>query len=278
MVFRHISPDLKERTLWLATEGYIPPEICEIFGISHSSLKRWKRNKARYGSVKPPINYVRGRPSIATSVVIRDIHQLLLEDPDLYISEILDWLVIAHGVGMSRTTLARYLRDINVTYKKLRKAAKERDEEERREWRETVQANLFASQVITVDETSKDDRTIFRTYGRAPLGQRAVAHIPFNRGQRYSIVAAMSIDGYIAQRVVPGSLNGNEYLDFILEEVVCHSYPLSCSMLITIRKLPQMNPFPQDESVLIMDNCSIHKSEHLREVVESYGMHATFFG
>lgn len=32
-----------------------------------------------------------------------------------------------------------------------------------------------------------------------------------------------------------------------------------------------MHPFPQDKSVLIIDNCAIHKSETLRIVVESTG-------
>lgn len=30
-----------------------------------------------------------------------------------------------------------------------------------------------------------------------------------------------------------------------------------------------MNPYPQDRSILILDNCAIHKSELLREVVEA---------
>jgi transposase len=220
MVFRHISPDLKERAIHLAANGYILPEICEVLGISHSSIKRWKRNEARYGSVIPSAIHARGRPSVATMAMVSDLHQLMLEAPDLYISEILDWLAVAHGVGMSRATLARYLRDINLSYKKLRKAATERDEEARQDWRNTVQANLLASQVVTVDETSKDDRTIFRRYGRAVSGRRAVSHVPFTRGQRYSIVAAMSVDGYVAQRVVEGSVDGDEFFNFIVEEVV----------------------------------------------------------
>lgn len=32
-----------------------------------------------------------------------------------------------------------------------------------------------------------------------------------------------------------------------------------------------MNPYPQDRSVLILDNCAIHKSEVLREVIEATG-------
>jgi len=36
-----------------------------------------------------------------------------------------------------------------------------------------------------------------------------------------------------------------------------------------------MNPYPQDRSVLILDNCAIHKSEYLREMVEAQGLSDT---
>ncbi|KAJ3826961.1 hypothetical protein F5880DRAFT_1450822, partial [Lentinula raphanica] len=58
-----------------------------------------------------------------------------------------------------------------------------------------------------IDETSKDDRTIYRHYGRAISGQRAVIPANFVRGDRYSFVAALGIEGYAAIRVVPGSLD-----------------------------------------------------------------------
>lgn len=32
-----------------------------------------------------------------------------------------------------------------------------------------------------------------------------------------------------------------------------------------------MQPYPQDKSVLILDNCAIHKNAALREVIESTG-------
>lgn len=37
-------------------------------------------------------------------------------------------------------------------------------------------------------------------------------------------------------------------------------------------KLPRMNRWPGDNSVLVMDNCAIHKSEALRVVVEGTGV------
>lgn len=32
-----------------------------------------------------------------------------------------------------------------------------------------------------------------------------------------------------------------------------------------------MNPYPNDNSILILDNCAIHKSDILRELVEEKG-------
>ena len=73
---------------------------------------------------------------------------------------------------------------------------------------------------MVVDESSKNEHTLTRRYGRAPIGQDAILTAPFVRGDRYSLVAAMSKTGYLASRVVPGSLDSYEFFDFIVEEVV----------------------------------------------------------
>ncbi|KAL1685883.1 hypothetical protein GGG16DRAFT_35272, partial [Schizophyllum commune] len=64
------------------------------------------------------------------------------------------------------------------------------------------------------------------------------------------ILPALTLDGYIACRVVKGSVDGEEFLDFVLNEV------------------PLMNPWPAARSVLVMDNCNIHKSDLVRQAVE----------
>ena len=38
-----------------------------------------------------------------------------------------------------------------------------------------------------------------------------------------------------------------------------------------LEKLPQMNPFPAERSVLVLDNCRIHHNEALVELVMSAG-------
>ncbi|KAJ7096202.1 hypothetical protein C8R44DRAFT_835292 [Mycena epipterygia] len=75
------------------------------------------------------------------------------------------------------------------------------------------------------------------------------------RRRDFLLVAAMSIDGYIAQRVLAGSLDSFDFFDFIVEDVV-----------------PEMGVFPDDRSVLVMDNCRIHHTETLQEVLNAQGM------
>ena len=197
MCFRHISSDIKERALWLRDLGYIPDDVCELLGFSRRSLNRWTANQHIHGNVIPPPNPSRGRPRILSTGVMDDLFTLLVEDPTLYLDEIQEWLVIAHNVGLPRSTLDENLRDAGLSYKLVRKAAAERDEEAREAWRAYVARNYVPSMMVFVDETSKDDRTIYRHYGRAVLGHRASVSAPFVRGECYSIVAVLTIDGYI---------------------------------------------------------------------------------
>ena len=66
-----------------------------------------------------------------------------------------------------------------------------------------------------------------------------------NLYRRYSILPALSLDGIIGLEVVDQSFTVamfNKFVEGLLD---------------------QMNPWPQKNSVIIMDNASIHKSEEL---------------
>ena len=55
-------------------------------------------------------------------------------------------------------------------------------------------------------------------------GEQAILRDVFVRGDRYSLVAAITIDGYIASTVVPGSLDSFDFYNFIAEDVVSHLF------------------------------------------------------
>lgn len=85
------------------------------------------------------------------------------------------------------------------------------------------------SQFICLDETSKNERTYARRYGRAFSGERAELKDVFVRGDRYSLVAALAVEGYIALEVVPGSFDSMDFLDFVQDQVVCPGFCSSSS-------------------------------------------------
>ena len=228
MVFRHISKDIKDCILWLRGNGYITDDISDMFGVSLQSIQRWQSNFNQYGSVIPPQNPLQGRPHTLNADQRHDLFTMLDESPELFLDEIQDWVAVSHDIGLSKSALHYLIRDAGLTYKLLHKAASERDEEAREAFRTFMREHLVAEQVVTADETSKDDRTIFRRWGRSPLGNQATIDADFVRGERFSIVAAITVDGYIGTCVVPGSVDGDEFFDFIVEDVVCHCFSSNC--------------------------------------------------
>ncbi|KIK50279.1 hypothetical protein GYMLUDRAFT_144634, partial [Collybiopsis luxurians FD-317 M1] len=76
----------------------------------------------------------------------------------------------------------------------------------------------------------------------------------FVRGNQYTFIAALTIKGYLATHVIPDSADTFEFFDFIVEDV-----------------LLQMAPYPNSNSVLVMDNCQIHHTDILLNVCNEIG-------
>ena len=67
---------------------------------------------------------------------------------------------------------------------------------------------------------------------------------------RYSILPTLSLDGILAVDIVEGSFTSKKFAHF------------------NNGLLDQMNPFPGPNSVIIMDNCRIHKSEAILDMIQ----------
>jgi hypothetical protein len=72
----------------------------------------------------------------------------------------------------------------------------ERDDQLRAEWMYDFLATYSAEQMVVLDESSKDSRTLIRKYGRAPSGEDAVLQVLLDRGVRYSLLLALKLDGF----------------------------------------------------------------------------------
>jgi hypothetical protein len=101
----------------------------------------------------------------------------------------------------------------------------------------------------------------------------------------------MSCKGIIATRIIEGAANKQTFLDFFIYDVVRYdtwvefslqrqSYT-HCTLVCTDLKMvtlqiPHLNPLPNAESVVVMDNCRIHDQNELTRLAASMGADMVF--
>ncbi|KAG7096475.1 hypothetical protein E1B28_003906 [Marasmius oreades] len=218
MVYRHVSTDMKKRALYLLEEGWGLDAVLDALGVSDDSVRRWRRNEEEYGSVRSPV-LPQGRPRILGTAVSIELDQLVRETPSIFLDEIMGYLAIMHGQSISIPTIQRNLVELGLHRKLIRKIASQRDEALRTSWLDHIIQNYTAEQMVFVDESSKDGRTIARRYGRAQRGETPEEIMSFKRGDRYSILAALALSGYIAVRVVEDSVDSEEMYDYVISDL-----------------------------------------------------------
>ena len=71
-----------------------------------------------------------------------------------------------------------------------------------------------------VDEAARNKKTSARTRGWSLVGQRCVQRRCFGRGQRFSILPILTLDGIITYDIILGSVTSKRFLQFLRELVV----------------------------------------------------------
>jgi hypothetical protein len=178
---------------------------------------------------------------------------LLEHSPDLYLDEIQDHLDTQHGIDISLATISRTLKRLGFSSKKLSKAAAERCEEARRNFRMEI-GDEPVERLVTADESAVNILVTYRRNGWAFKGNRARKRCKFVRGTRYSILPAITTDGIIYSHIKVGGYNGEEFLQY-LDGLTA-----------------KMNPYPGLHSVLVVDNCRIHHVFGVEEMCEQRGI------
>jgi transposase len=178
-------------------------------------------------TVRPPSPLV-GRPRIITRAVLTACYEIYQKDPDIYLDELRFWLAIHHDIVISTSALQQNLDAVGLNRKILHKIARERDEQQRQDYWDVIRNDLGddSDLLIVADETSKNDHTLARKYGRAPPGMRATTNnYAFSRDVGYSVGAAMSKEGYLAVKVLPGAFDSWDFFEFVSEQVVRAPFP-----------------------------------------------------
>jgi len=76
-------------------------------------------------------------------------------------------------------------------------------------------------QLVFLDESAKDDRTAYRKFGYSLSGTRAEKNCIYIRGKRYTLEAALGINGIIAHRIKEGAMSSDDFYDFVTQDLVC---------------------------------------------------------
>jgi transposase len=226
---RHVSRDLKRRIPYLRyIEGFNIKEIGRILGVKKSMIYQTLQYHQNYGVTYNPTAFStlsQGRPRILTNDDLSLVRSLLSQNPSIYLDELQDELLQRRGASISVPTLLRSLRRLHFSRKSVSIRALERNDLER-----SMYMNSFADIILDpamlmfVDEAARNKKNPSRKMGWSLRGRRCFQRRCFIRGQRFSILPVLTLDGIIAHDIIPGSVTSDLFVKFLREHVVCLSF------------------------------------------------------
>ncbi len=121
----------------------------------------------------------------------------------------------------------------------------------RTEMEELHQVLCNAEDMVFVDESGANI-TYLRTRGRAQAGERVRDRRPVNRGKNQTIVAALTMQGIQAHRIMDGAMTAERFNDWVITELV-----------------PCLRP----DQVVVLDNLRAHHSRTALDAILGAGCH-----
>ena len=227
-------------------------EIAETVGCSERAVRRIRSRLQRYGTTTSPSNRV-GRHRAITPLMRDALFEQLAKRPDMFRYEMIRFLHDRFDLEVSPTAMSRMLKTEGWSRKTNRRVAKQRNPDLRELYLYKL-SDCRSYQLVFIDESGCDKRSGHRRQGWAPSGATPVQVDEFNREQRFQILAAYTQRGVELARVYPGYTDAVIFDDFI-EQLLHHC-----------------GKWPEPNSVLVMDNASIHRSERLEQMCIEAGV------
>jgi transposase len=227
-------------------------EMANAAGCSERTIRNIDTNMRLFGDTRAPANGA-GRRRLITPPMLAALCDRLLEKTGLFRDEMAVFLYDEFNVLVSVHSIGRALASIRWTKKVTRRIANERNADLRDFYLHKLSA-FRSHQLVYVDESECDKRIGFRRTGWSPLGVAPVEIAQFHRDRRHQILPAYTQDGALFSKVFQGSTDGAVFEDFI--EQLLHD----------------CRPYPEQNSVLIMDNASFHHGEQIEQMYREAGV------
>ena len=108
---------------------------------------------------------------------------------------------------------------IKLTHKRVEPVSGTQDEDLRASWMATI-SQYEAEHLVFLDETACNGRTPNRRWGWSPRGFPCRARRFNTNSKRWSILPALSVEGYVAVDMFQGSFTGERFKSFV--NASCH--------------------------------------------------------
>ena len=215
-----VSDFMRARIVFWHNEKQIPPkEIADLAGCCVRTVYNILAYHRDYNTLRDPSTQgTHGRSRSLNMGDMNYIASLIDARPKIYLNEIQEELLNHRDVFVSIPTLSRSLRRMALTHKKVANSALERNELLRATW-QAEYGDIPAEYCVWLDEASVDDLTNQRAAGWAAMGRACVCRAAFVRGQRYSILPALTWEGMIALDIFEGSVNKERFIQFLNEQL-----------------------------------------------------------
>ena len=244
-------------------------KICNLLGVKKTLVYRSLTHFRHYGVSYNPHAHQPGRCRMLSHEDLKLIVALLNQRHCIYLNELQAELYNIRGTFLSQTTLMRTLHHLHYSRKCVTTHALERDNLIRSAFMNRIADEVpNPDMLIFIDEAARNRRASARTKGWSLVGRRCVQRRHFIRGQRFSILPILTLDGIITYDIIPGSVDLERFVQFLRELVVSSFSPLLCLKCLTQRPDSPYKSLPWASKCSILDNCNIHHAEDVRKLVE----------
>lgn len=212
--------------------GWSSKRISSALGYHEKTIQKWIRLFKITGS--PERNGNRTRSQLIPEEVMKELKDLLTQNPSLYLWEIQEDLM-EKQIPVSISTIHRCLKRLNFTRKILKRFSSRKNELAILRFRCMVE-NIPASTFLWLDETGKKESDCQRRYGYSLRGYEARSPSFKHGDKRVNAIAFISTDGLGDYSLTSKTIKSEDVREFVKDYV-----------------LPVTSPFPGPKSVLVLD-------------------------
>ena len=232
----------------------LPDAVRNNYGVIYRTLLYHES----YGQVRTR-KRKRRRWSATPTAVLEIITEIVTETPALFVDEIVDLLVTHTGMMVSTTVVETHLLNMQICVKRSEFRNLNRVPSDRITFRQVLDGEVDVRSLIFLDETHVARRDIRRMFARSVRGTAPVvsnSYIPELASVGATLITACCIDGVIldASYYFTQS-NDRSNFEIYLEDFL----------------IPNLQPYPLPNSVLIIDNATIHHNGRIDAMVTAIG-------